>query len=65
MSEEIFGPVVAIYVYEDEDWGSDLFKLIDQTSKFALSGAVFAGSRGAIVEATEELRFSAGNFYIK
>lgn len=65
MTAEIFGPVVAVYVYEDKDYGDDLFELIDQTTEFALSGAVFASDREAISQATEQLRFSAGNFYIK
>ncbi|KAL6851165.1 hypothetical protein ACO1O0_008293 [Amphichorda felina] len=64
MTAEIFGPVVAVYVYEDKDYGDDLFELIDQTTEFALSGAVFASDREAISQATEQLRFSAGNFYI-
>lgn len=65
MREEIFGPFLCVYVYADEDFGPKIFKLIDETSEYALSGAVFAKDRAAIIEATEELRFSAGNFYIK
>jgi 1-pyrroline-5-carboxylate dehydrogenase len=65
MTEEIFGPVVCIYVYNDADFGPKIFTLIDESTQYALSGAVFAKSRAAIIEATEELRFSAGNFYIK
>jgi hypothetical protein len=65
LREEIFGPVVAIYAYEDSHFGKDLFKIIDETSEFALTGAIFANDRDAISQATEELRFSAGNFYIK
>jgi 1-pyrroline-5-carboxylate dehydrogenase len=65
MSEEIFGPFVCIYVYKDEDYGSTLFDLIESTTEYALTGAVFAKSRAAIIEATEGLRFAAGNFYIK
>uniref|UniRef100_A0A8H7K1Z4 Multifunctional fusion protein n=1 Tax=Bionectria ochroleuca TaxID=29856 RepID=A0A8H7K1Z4_BIOOC len=64
MTEEIFGPVVCIYVYNDADFGPKIFTLIDESTQYALSGAVFAKSRAAIIEATEELRFSAGNFYI-
>lgn len=65
MSEEIFGPVVAVYVYKDETYGNELFQIIDETSDFALSGAVFSNDRDAITQATEGLRFSAGNFYVK
>jgi 1-pyrroline-5-carboxylate dehydrogenase len=65
MSEEIFGPFVCIYVYKDEEYGADLFELIESTTEYALTGAVFAKNRAAIVEATEGLRFAAGNFYIK
>ncbi|KIW57099.1 1-pyrroline-5-carboxylate dehydrogenase [Exophiala xenobiotica] len=64
MREEVFGPFMCIYLYDDKDFGSKLFKLIDETSEYALTGAIFAKDRGAIIEATEELRFSAGNFYI-
>ncbi|KAL1957364.1 hypothetical protein VTO42DRAFT_6044 [Malbranchea cinnamomea] len=64
LKEEIFGPVVTVYAYDDEEYGPKLFRLIDETSEFALSGAFFARDRDAIIEATEELRFSAGNFYI-
>lgn len=65
MREEIFGPVLTLYVYQDNEYGTDLLRLIDETTDYALSGAFFANDRLAIVEATEELRFSAGNFYIK
>lgn len=65
MSEEVFGPFVCIYVYDDKDFGSKIYKLVDETTQYALSGAFFAKDRAAIIEATEELRFSAGNFYVK
>ncbi|KAJ4252016.1 hypothetical protein NW762_011317 [Fusarium torreyae] len=65
LKQEIFGPVVAVHIYEDDSFGKDLFQLIDTTSEFALSGAIFANDRNAITETTEGLRFSAGNFYIK
>jgi 1-pyrroline-5-carboxylate dehydrogenase len=65
MKEEIFGPFVCIYVYSDEEYGPTLFQQIDTATEYALSGAVFASDRQAIIDATEELRFSAGNFYIK
>lgn len=63
MCEEIFGPVLTIYVYPENEWGKTL-KLLDSTSPYALTGAVFSQDRQAIVEATDALRHSAGNFYI-
>ncbi|NTX26751.1 L-glutamate gamma-semialdehyde dehydrogenase [Burkholderia pyrrocinia] len=63
MQEEIFGPVLSVYVYPDSAWG-DVLKLVDGTSPYALTGAVFARDRAAIAEAGAALRFSAGNFYI-
>ena len=63
MKVELFGPVLTVFVYEDADW-ADTLKLVDTTSEYALTGAVFARDREAIAEATRELRFSAGNFYV-
>ncbi len=63
MCEEIFGPVITIYVYEDKDWKSVL-KLVDETGEYALTGAIFARERYAIDEACEALENAAGNFYI-
>jgi 1-pyrroline-5-carboxylate dehydrogenase len=63
MCEEIFGPVLTIYVYPENEWSKTL-KLVDSTSAYALTGAVFSQDRGAIVEATDALRNAAGNFYI-
>jgi 1-pyrroline-5-carboxylate dehydrogenase len=63
MQEEIFGPVLTIYVYPENEWAKTL-KLVDSTSPYALTGAVFSQDRQAIVEATEALRNAAGNFYI-
>ncbi|GHE23307.1 L-glutamate gamma-semialdehyde dehydrogenase [Sphingobacterium griseoflavum] len=63
LSEELFGPVLTIYVYEDVDWVETL-KLVDRTSIYALTGAVIAQDRYAIEEATQALRNAAGNFYI-
>lgn len=63
MREEIFGPVLTIYVYKDEDYEKTL-KLVDNTSPFALTGAILAHDRIAVVQAFEALRHSAGNFYI-
>ena len=65
MRDEIFGPVLTLYVYDDAAYGEEIFRLVDETTEYALSGAFFASDRAAIVEATEELRFAAGNFYIK
>ncbi len=63
METELFGPVVTIYVYEDANW-SDTLKLVDETSEYALTGAVLSGDRYAIEEATVALQNCAGNFYI-
>ena len=63
MCEEIFGPVVSAYVYDDSKW-SDTLKIVDQTSPYALTGAIFANDRKAVREATLALRNAAGNFYI-
>lgn len=65
MKEEVFGPFLCLYVYDDADFGPKLFELIDETTEYALSGAIFAKNRQAIIEATEALRFAAGNFYVK
>jgi 1-pyrroline-5-carboxylate dehydrogenase len=63
MCEEIFGPVVTVHVYDDSKW-LDTLNLVDQTSPYALTGAVFAQDRRAVVEAASALRNAAGNFYI-
>lgn len=63
MREEIFGPVLTLYVYPEADFDG-VIKLVDHTSGYALTGAVFARDRAAIVRATERLVQSAGNFYI-
>lgn len=63
METELFGPVMTIYIYEDAKWAETL-KLVDETSPYALTGAVFSGCRYAISEATEALKNAAGNFYI-
>jgi 1-pyrroline-5-carboxylate dehydrogenase len=63
MCEEIFGPVLTTYVYDDNDW-SAMLETVDATSPYALTGAVFATDRRAIVEASQALRNAAGNFYI-
>ncbi|UPT71671.1 MAG: L-glutamate gamma-semialdehyde dehydrogenase [Flavobacterium sp. JAD_PAG50586_2] len=63
METELFGPVMTIYVYEDKKWAETL-ELVDGTSEYALTGAIFSQDRYAIEEATLALQNSAGNFYI-
>src|SRR5262245_20788094 len=63
LCEEIFGPVLTAYVYDDAKWDETL-KIVDSTSPYALTGAVFAQDRRAIVDASFALRHSAGNFYV-
>lgn len=63
METELFGPVLTLYVYEDDQW-SETLKLVDQTSDYALTGAVFSQDRYAIEEATIALQNAAGNFYV-
>ena len=63
MCEEIFGPVVTAHVYDDAQW-SDVLGLVDRTTPYALTGAVFAQDRRAVVDATAALRYAAGNFYV-
>lgn len=63
MREEVFGPVVAAYVYSDRRW-TETLDLVDRTSPYALTGSIFARDRRAIREATAALRYAAGNFYV-
>jgi 1-pyrroline-5-carboxylate dehydrogenase len=63
MQEEIFGPVVTIYVYPDENWKETL-TLVDQTSIYALTGAFISEDKESVKYALRHLRYSAGNFYI-
>jgi len=63
MCEEIFGPVLTIYVYEDEKW-EETAKILDETSDYALTGAIFSQDRYVIEKLTKILRNAAGNFYI-
>ena len=63
MQVELFGPVLTIYVYEDEDL-EEALDLCDTTSPYALTGAVFAKDRAAIAHMTTRLRHAAGNFYV-
>ena len=63
MCDELFGPVITIYVFDDKDYSKTL-KLVDSTSDYALTGAILATDRYAIIEATNALQNAAGNFYI-
>ena len=63
MSRELFGPLVTLYAYPDVEWSKTL-NLVDQTSKYALTGAVYSQDRYALEEALTALENSAGNFYI-
>ena len=63
MEEEIFGPVLTIYIYDPTQW-SETLEMIDSTSPYALTGCVIADDENAIREAQEALTHSAGNFYI-
>lgn len=63
MVEEIFGPILTIYVYKDKDWEKTL-KLVDETSPYSLTGSIFAQDRYAINEAYKALENASGNFYI-
>jgi 1-pyrroline-5-carboxylate dehydrogenase len=63
MTEEIFGPVLTVYVYQDDEFESTL-KLCDEATPYGLTGSIFAQEREAIVQAERTFRFAAGNFYI-
>ncbi len=63
MCTELFGPVISIYVYDDEKW-EEMLDVVDTTTEYALTGAIFARDRYAIAKATDKLKNSAGNFYI-
>ncbi|HEY6052594.1 MAG TPA: L-glutamate gamma-semialdehyde dehydrogenase [Gaiellaceae bacterium] len=63
MREELFGPVVTTYVYDESKW-SDTLRLVDQTAVYGLTGAIFSEDRGAVKEAQEALAYAAGNFYV-
>ncbi|MBW6491774.1 MAG: L-glutamate gamma-semialdehyde dehydrogenase [Lentimicrobium sp.] len=62
MEEEIFGPVLTIFVYKDKDWNETL-KLVDETSPYALTGAIFAHDRMVLDKASKVLKYAAGNLY--
>ena len=63
MQRELFGPILTVYVYEDAKWEESL-QLVDSTSEYALTGAIFSGCRYAIETAAKALENAAGNFYI-
>ena len=63
MYTELFGPIITIYIYEDDAY-SETLKLVDETSEYGLTGAILATDRYAVTEATQALQNSAGNFYI-
>jgi 1-pyrroline-5-carboxylate dehydrogenase len=63
MQEEIFGPVMTIYVYEDDKF-EDTLKLCDETSPYGLTGAIFSKNKYEMIKACRALRYAAGNFYI-
>jgi 1-pyrroline-5-carboxylate dehydrogenase len=63
MCEELFGPVVTLYVYPEGQW-NEILSIVDTTSPYGLTGGVFATDRTAIADAHRMLRFAAGNFYV-
>jgi 1-pyrroline-5-carboxylate dehydrogenase len=63
MCTELFGPVLTVYLFDDNDWSKTL-KLVDETSEYALTGAVLSEDRYALEEAVKALQNAAGNFYI-
>jgi 1-pyrroline-5-carboxylate dehydrogenase len=63
LRDELFGPIVTTYVYDEKRWGETL-DLVDETAPYGLTGAVFAKERSAIEQAEEALRYAAGNFYV-
>ena len=63
LRDELFGPIITTYVYDEKRWGETL-ELVDETAPYGLTGAVFATDRTAIDEAQDALRYAAGNFYV-
>jgi 1-pyrroline-5-carboxylate dehydrogenase len=63
LRDELFGPIVTTYVYPDGKWDETL-ELVDKTAPYGLTGAIFADDRGAVVQAEEALRYTAGNLYV-
>src|SRR5207247_139716 len=63
LRDELFGPVVTTFVYPERAW-RDTLRLVDETTPYGLTGAVFARDRHAIQEAADALEYAAGNFYV-
>jgi 1-pyrroline-5-carboxylate dehydrogenase len=63
ITEELFAPVLTTYVYDDADWEKTLH-LVDESTPYGLTGAVFAQDESAVAQADEVLRYTAGNFYV-
>jgi 1-pyrroline-5-carboxylate dehydrogenase len=63
LRDELFGPIVTTYVYDEKRW-DDTLRLVDESAPYGLTGAVFATERAAIEEAEDALRYAAGNFYV-
>ena len=63
MCTELFGPIITVFVYEDDQW-EDILEVVDNTGEFALTGAIFSGDRYVIDIAAKKLENAAGNFYI-
>jgi 1-pyrroline-5-carboxylate dehydrogenase len=63
LRDELFGPVVTTYVYDEKRWDQTL-ELVDSTAPYGLTGAVFSEDRAAVADAQEKLRYAAGNFYV-
>jgi len=62
MTDEIFGPVLSVFVYKDADFDKTV-RLVDETSPYGLTGCIFAQDRGVLVKVADELKYAAGNFY--
>jgi 1-pyrroline-5-carboxylate dehydrogenase len=63
LKDELFGPIVTTYVYDEKNW-DDTLDLIDRTAPYGLTGAVFSEDRAAVIDAQDKLRYAAGNFYV-
>ena len=63
MEKELFGPIATVYIFDDKDWDSTL-KLVDETSIYALTGAIYSQDRYVLEESISKLENCAGNFYI-
>lgn len=62
MEEEIFGPVLSVYVYEENKF-DDTIRLVDETSPYGLTGSIFANDRAVLIDVADKLKYAAGNFY--